>query len=203
MRNDLNESQYQEILRKKAIEKALKDLKGVNSVTISLNESKKGSVDWNKATSELKTKFEDTELIEKTSGIGEKIHQDLSKQSLDLINKIYNNWEAREDKESEQRESLTTIVITILKWQVILNFVFLVMLGIGFLKIDTTIVVTYFTAFVAELIGIVIVVMKYFYNERTIEPLKIIKEVLASISNNNIEVIRQSDDSERIEKGSK
>lgn len=80
---------------------------------------------------------------------------------------------------------MTTIIITILKWQVILNFVFLIMLGIGFLKIDTTIVVTYFTAFVAELIGIVIVVMKYFYNERTIEPLKIIKEVLISISNNN------------------
>lgn len=74
------------------------------------------------------------------------------------------------------------------------------MLGIGFLKIDTTIVVTYFTAFVAELIGIVIVVMKYFYNERTIEPLKIIKEVLVSISNNNIEVIRQSDDSEKEKK---
>lgn len=124
MQNDLNESQFHEILRKKAIEKALKDLKGDNPGKISLSVGKKGSIDCNKTTSGLKSKFEDTELIEKTSGIGEKIHQDLSKQSLDLINKIYNNWEAREVKESEQRESLTTIVITILKWQVILNFVF-------------------------------------------------------------------------------
>lgn len=202
MQNDLNEAEFHDILRKQAIEKALKDLKSVNPAKNSLNIGEIGNVDQNKTTPILKAKFEDTELIEKTSGIGEKIHQDLSKQSLDLINKIYHNWEDREKDESTQRKSLTDIVIKILMWQVGLNFVFLIMLGIGFLKIDTAIVVTYFTAFVAELIGIVIVVMKYFYDERTVEPLKIIKDVLVSISRNNTEFNQKSDSKDK-QKGSR
>lgn len=180
-----------DILKKQKIEEALKNLKNGDT----LPDSKKDIFDETaKPLLNLKDKYEDKEIIEQTNKIGEKIHQDLSKQSLDLINRIYSNWESREDKESQQRETLTKTVLEILNSQVILNFVFLIFLGIGVLEIDKTIVVTYFTAFVAELVGIVIVVMKYFYNERTIEPLKIIKEVLVSISNNNIEFNRQSDD---------
>ena len=154
--------------------KLLKELKLVNESS-------------SKKTVESKAKLKKSELRKSTITFSQKIHVELSDNSIDIASKLFEEWKKREEIEQKLRKlvMLGTSIFLGLQFLVALTFIYLV--GRGFLAFEnsTIILTAFFGIVILEFIGLLAIVMKYLYNERTTKALTIVAEILRDAGANN------------------
>lgn len=115
------------------------------------------------------------------------IHNDLSYQSMRLANSMFLKWSDREDDEKVQRGKAIKYITYFILVQFIIALTFLSFVVVGLIAYEnsTLILVSFFGAIILEFIGLLVIVMKYLYNERTTSGLKIVAEIIRDAGNNN------------------
>ena len=115
------------------------------------------------------------------------IHNDLSYQSMRIANSMFLKWSEREDDEKVQRgKAIKHITYFILvQFLIALTFLTFVVGGLITYENSTLVLVSFFGAIILEFIGLLVIVMKYLYNERTTNGLKIVAEIIRDAGNNN------------------
>ena len=155
--------------------KLLKELKLVK-------ESSKGTVE-----SKALLKITDLKRSFSTISVSQKIHEELSDSSIDIASKLFEEWKKREEVEQKLRKLVMLGTSIFLGLQFIVALIFIYLVGRGFLAFEnsTIILTAFFGVVILEFIGLLAIVMKYLYNERTTKALTIVAEILRDAGTNN------------------
>jgi len=113
----------------------------------------------------------------------EELHGDISLQSLELAKEIYNDWKIREEHENKQRN-------TQLKWVKIVLFCQMVVATALFVadfvwEVNIAIIIGLISAIIIEFLGLLSVMVKYMYSERSTKSLEIVAKIMGDVGANN------------------
>ena len=154
----------------------------------SLAESLKNAIQNEEGSISLETNTPYTDQIiieESVQKITSKLHENLTSRSLDIAFHIFNAWKEKENKENLWRRviAIVTFGILILQLYVLAQFVFEI--GRGTMNFEGRIIELYVTGVFAEIVGIIILITKYMYSERSLRPLEIVQNILENVGKNN------------------
>ena len=98
--------------------------------------------------------------------------------------RTFENWFEREKKEQIHRLILMYLTLAIIAVQFGVAVYLIIQSGQGNLEISDTIFVAFFAAIITEFIGIIYVMAKYLYSERTTKPLEVISTLIQAAKYN-------------------
>ena len=125
------------------------------------------------------------ESIPRLSGqpLIETIHGSLSIQSLELADKIYEDWKKREGNEKHQREKQIEWIKKVLLYQMIATIIIIIISL--FCDIHTPIIIGLISATIIEFIGLMTITITYYYSERSTKSLDVVAKIMADAGTNN------------------
>lgn len=124
------------------------------------------------------------------------IHRDLTRVATRISDGIYQHWYQRERHESKYRKKITIILLSIFFLQVVAVNIIAILIAKEYLYMNSYLIMAYFSTFVVQLIGIVVIIIKYFYNERSTKSLSIVGEILTATNRNNSKMYEEMRKSE-------
>ncbi len=124
-------------------------------------------------------------VIESTEQLSSKLHSDLTTQSLEIANHIFLTWKGKEEKENGWRKAIAVASFFILVGQLCILAWFMFEIGRGTMRFELDVMQLYIAGVFAEVVGIIVLITKYMYSERTLKPLEIVQRILENIGSNN------------------
>ncbi|MCL2573718.1 MAG: hypothetical protein FWE34_04100 [Defluviitaleaceae bacterium] len=115
------------------------------------------------------------------STFADTIHQQNSLTGLGLCNRIYDDWLNTDKSEKRLRRAFMWIIFIF----VIIQFVVAVILMISNQEISDTVFVSFFAAILVQFTGVIFVMAKYFYSERSTKPLEVVAALIQTIGQTN------------------
>jgi len=113
----------------------------------------------------------------------EELHGDISLQSLELAKEIYNDWKVREDHENKQRNIQLKWVKCVLFCQMMVATALFVADFIW--EVNIAIIIGLISAIIIEFIGLLSIMVKYMYSERSTKSLEIVAKIMGDVGINN------------------
>lgn len=111
------------------------------------------------------------------------IHENISNQSLDLATRIYEDWYDREQEEKEVRKKQLDWIKRVLAWQLVITGAVFV-LDI-FYEVNTAILIGLIVSIIVEFIGLLSIMVTYFYSERSTKSLDVVARIMGDVGVNN------------------
>jgi len=130
-------------------------------------------------------KLEITDTAESTPipKLKEELHGDISVQSLELAKEIYLDWKMRERHENKQRNDQLRWVKRVLICQMIVAMMLFV--TDFFWKVNIAIIIGLISAITIEFIGLLSIMVKYMYSERSTKSLEVVAKIMGDVGVNN------------------
>lgn len=128
------------------------------------------------------------------------IHGLLSYQAIKISNNIFKKWREKEDIDQKGR----TKVMRYLSWGLLIQLIVVVsivfLIGRGRLEFENVerVIISLFTPIIVQLIGLMAIAVKYIYNERSTNTLKVVAELMRDAGANNLGHNNDSTDAEDI-----
>jgi len=114
----------------------------------------------------------------------QELHESISTQSLKLANKIYDDWYKREKDEKGQRENQLKWIKNVLFWQMVAASVLFIVDSLY--QVNIAILIGLITAIIIEFIGLISIMVTYFYSERSTKSLDVVAKIMGDVGINNV-----------------
>ena len=115
---------------------------------------------------------------------GDRLHETISSQSLDLAKEIYDDWKLREQEEGNIRKMQLKWLKKVLIGQMI-GAAVLFVVDFFYSSVNTVIIIGLISAVIIEFIGLLVIMITYFYSERSTKSLDIVAKIMGDVGNNN------------------
>jgi len=111
------------------------------------------------------------------------IHTGFSEHALEFSKNIGTQRIEKEKAELVAREQLAINLVKILKFLLFGTAIVVIVQGTGWLSFNLTdtAIGTFFGAFTASFIGLIVIILKYFYSERSSRSLEVIKDFIVKM----------------------
>ena len=120
---------------------------------------------------------------ENVVSITEDLHGNISLQSLELAKEIYNDWKSRERHENKLRDAQLKWVKYVLFFQMVAAAMLFV--ADFFWDVNVAILIGLISAIIVEFIGLLGVMVKYMYSERSTKSLEVVAQIMGEVGFNN------------------
>ena len=122
---------------------------------------------------------------------GDRLHETISSQSLDLAKEIYADWKLREQEEGNTRKMQLKWIKEVLISQMGVAAVLFVV-DFFYSPVNTAILIGLISAIIIEFIGLLAIMITYFYSERSTKSLDIVARIMGDVGNNNSEYSKET-----------
>ena len=146
--------------------------------------------------SQITTEFSDMSMVdssvfaelmadekENVASITEDLHGNISLQSLELAKEIYNDWKLRERHENNVRDAQLKWVKYVLFWQMVVAA--LLFAADFFWQVNIAIIIGIVSAIIVEFVGLLSIMVKYMYSERSAKSLEVVAQIMGEVGLNN------------------
>ena len=120
------------------------------------------------------------------------IHSEFSKHALEFSRKVGNTWIDREVSESDTRDTIARALVGLLGVFMIFTGKMIWLQGVqnNDFELSDSVFVAFLGSFATSFLGLIVIIFKYFYSERSIKSLDVIRKFIVDMSGHN----RQYDD---------
>jgi len=132
---------------------------------------------------------------EKTFRSALRLHIEFSIQTLEFTKEIGDEWLIKERYESEKRKKFACIITILIFLFLVVQILVFVLHGFRCIPfyLNKYAIFTFFGTFTSSFIGLILIILRYYFNERSIESLKIIKDFIVEMNRINCNFIMKEE----------